>query len=154
MNLTMTVEQVHLDNVYFCDPIKNNVMNEGGTFVRILYSSPYFVINGIYIAFSLSNVCIEKYYNKYKCTFDKTNHCNLDFLQKVRSLEEFILRKAMIEHKTIQLKIHEQLQSGFIKLFTDKLDKNNNMFVLKISGMWETANAYGLTYKFSQALSI
>ena len=38
MNLVKSINQYNEDNIYFCEPIKNNVMNEG-KFIRILYST-------------------------------------------------------------------------------------------------------------------
>jgi hypothetical protein len=64
MNIVKRIDQYHDDNVYFCDPIKNNVMNEGN-FVRILYSNSLFVLNGISLLIPLHDINIEKYYNKY-----------------------------------------------------------------------------------------
>ena len=61
MNIVKRMEQYKDDNVYFCDPIKNNVMNEGN-FVRILYSNPLFVLNGINLLIPLHDINIEKYY--------------------------------------------------------------------------------------------
>ena len=48
MNIIKTIEQYKEEHVYFCDPIKNNIMNEGN-FIRIIYSSPFFILNGIYL---------------------------------------------------------------------------------------------------------
>ena len=50
------------------------------------------------------------------------------------------------------MKIYEQLKNGNIKVFTNEMSYkiNNNAFVLKISGVWETEQNYGVTYKFSK----
>ena len=53
-----------------------------------------------------------------------------------------------INNKIPQYKIHEQLQNGNIKIFTDIGNKQTSSFILKISGIWETQYNYGLTYKF------
>ena len=45
-------------------------------------------------------------------------------------------------------KIFEQIRNGNIKIFSDNIERNNTMFVLKIAGIWETDTNYGLTYKF------
>ena len=41
MNIVKNIEQYNDDCVYFCDPIKNTIMNDGN-FIRILYSTPLF----------------------------------------------------------------------------------------------------------------
>ena len=53
-----------------------------------------------------------------------------------------------ITGKLYQCKIYEQLKNGNIKVFSESSDKINNTFLLKIAGIWETENEYGLTYKF------
>lgn len=143
--LVKTIEQYNEDFVYFYEPIKNNIMNEG-QFIRIIYSTPLFVLNGIYIAVNITYTNIEKYYNKFKCTFD-INHYK-EIIDSLRSIEERLLKKVNIYGKIGQHKIYEQLKNGNIKVFSESLDKINNTFLLKIAGIWETENEYGLTYKF------
>lgn len=144
MNIVKTFEQYNNDFVYFCEPIKNNIMNDGN-FIRIIYSTPFFVLNGIYLFINISNTVIEKYYNKYKCSFDVDKH--KEIIENVRIIEEEILKKANISNKMPQFKIYEQLKNGNIKIFIDNIEKING-FTLKIAGLWETDNQYGLTYKF------
>jgi hypothetical protein len=147
MNIIKNINQYNNNYVYFCDPIKNNVMNEG-MFIRILYSTPLFVLNGIYLSIHLIDVIIDKYYNKYKCIFNVNMH--KDLIESIRQIEYSILEKIDIKDKIPQYKIYEHLKNGFIKIFTDTNIKNsnNNLFLLKISGIWETKIHYGVTYKF------
>jgi len=145
MNIVKTVEQYDEDCVYFCEPIKNNIMNEG-YFIRIIYSSPLFMLNGIYIAININHLIIEKYYNKFKCIFDVNIH--KDLIEKLHIIEENIIKKINIKNKIPQYKIYEQLRTGNIKIFSDNSDKITNNFLLKIAGVWETDTYYGLTYKF------
>jgi hypothetical protein len=145
MNIVKGIDQYNEDSVYFCDPIKNNIMTEGN-FIRILYSTPIFILNGIYLSININQLTIEKYFNKYKCSFDIHSHMNI--IDKIRTIEEGILRKINIRGKIPQYKIFDQVRNGNIKIFSDNLEKNNNMFLLKIAGIWETDYNYGLTYKF------
>ena len=145
MNIVKSIDQYNEDNVYFCDPIKNNIMVEGN-FIRILYSTPIFILNGVYLSIFINQLTIEKYFNKYKCSFDINSHINI--INKIRVIEEGILRKINIKGKTPQYKIYEQIKNGNIKIFSDNIEKINNMFLLKIAGIWETEYNYGLTYKF------
>jgi len=143
MNLVKSISQYNEDNIYFCEPIKNNVMNEG-KFIRILYSTHNLVLNGIYLLVHINDITCDKYYNKYKCNFN-TLH-NKDIIDNIKTIEENILRKIEIK-KIPQLKIYEQLRNGNIKLFNE-VNKSFCSFILKISGIWETQFNYGLTYKF------
>ena len=146
MNIVKTIEQYDENNIYFCDPIKNNVMNDG-FFIRILYSTPLFVINGINLFISLNYVNIDKYYNKYKCSFSPNNHKQM--IDSVKLIEETLLKNVNIKNKIPQFKIYEQLRNGNIKIFSENIEKiSNNLFMLKISGIWETEFHYGVTYKF------
>ena len=146
MNIIITIDQYNEKYVYFCEPIKNNIMNDSN-FIRIIYSTSLFVLNGIYISVNIGHISIEKYYNKFKCTFDSIQH--RDIIEKLRLMEEYLLKKVNITGKNPQHKIFEQLKNGNIKVFSDSPEKINNVFLLKIAGIWETEHDYGLTYKFT-----
>ena len=145
MNIVKTIDQYNDDCVYFCDPIKNNIMNEGN-FIRILYSTPIFILNGIYISITINQLTIDRYFNKYKCSFDVSTHNNL--IQRIKTIEANILNKINIRGKHPQYKIYEQISNGNIKIFSDNIDIISNNFLLKIAGIWENDYNYGLTYKF------
>lgn len=143
--LVKTIEQFNKDFVYFCEPIKNNIMTDG-QFIRIMYSTPLFVLNGIYILVNITHNNIDKYYNKFKCSFDVNQY--KETINSLGIIEEILLKKVNICDKIPQYKIYEQLKNGNIKVFSDSLDKINNTFLLKIAGIWETETEYGITYKF------
>jgi len=148
MNIVKTIDQYDENYIYFCDPIKNNVMNEGN-FIRILYSTPSFVLNGIYLLIRLNDIMVEKYYNKYKCIFNVNSHREL--IENIKTIEMNLLKKIDIKNKCPQNKIYEQLKNGNIKIFSDiNLKPYTNTFLLKISGIWETESHYGVTFKFSK----
>ncbi len=119
-------------------------MNDGN-FIRILYSTNLMVLNGIYLLIKLNDITCEKYYNKYKCTFNVYNH--KDIIESLKLIEEEIIKKYKT-NKIPSYKIYEQIKCGQIKLFSDINNLNSQTFILKISGIWETQTNYGLTYKF------
>lgn len=146
MNIVKNINQYDENNIYFSDPIKNNVIIDG-TFTRIIYSTPIFILNGISLLIPLNDIYIEKYYNKYKCSFNVNSH--LELIESIKSIEENILKIVNIKNKIPQFKVSSQLKNGNIKFFLENVDKiSNNLFILKISGIWETATQYGVTYKF------
>ena len=145
MNIVKNIEQYSDDCVYFCDPIKNTIMNDGN-FIRILYSTPLFILNGIYLAVMINQLTVERYFNKYKCAFDIAN--NMETIHRIKHIEETILNKIKINGKMPQYKVYEQIRNGNIKVFADNIDDVTNKFLLKIAGIWETDYSYGLTYKF------
>jgi hypothetical protein len=120
-------------------------MNDGN-FIRIIYSTHNFTLNGIYLLLTLNDVSCEKYYTKYRCNFNVLNH--KDIIDNLKIIEEDLLKKCEIKDKIPQFKINEQLKNGNLKIFTDIGNKNVFTFILKISGIWETQHNYGLTYKF------
>ncbi len=69
MNIVKQIEQYDENNVFFCEPIKNNIMTEG-SFIRIIYSTHNIVLNGIYLLITLNDITCEKYYTKYRCNFN------------------------------------------------------------------------------------
>ena len=144
MNLVKLIEQYNDKNIFFCEPITNNIMNNG-KFIRILYSTSNMVLNGIYLLINLNNVVCEKYYNKYKCSFNIYNH--KDIIDNIKLIEEEIIKKYK-SNKTPSFKIYEQIKLGYIKSFVDIGNRQQCSFILKISGIWETIYSFGLTYKF------
>jgi hypothetical protein len=145
MNIVKTFEQFDDTCIYYCDPIKNNVINDGN-FVRIIYSTHNVSLHGVSLLISLQNVSIEKYYSKYKCSFNVETHKEL--IENIRCVEDSILRNARIVNKIPQFKIYDQVRNGNIKIFSDTIEKSNSKFILKISGIWENDKFYGVTYKF------
>jgi hypothetical protein len=144
MNLVKSIEQYNDKNIFFCEPIKNNIMSDSN-FIRILYSTPHFILNGIYLLVNFHDITCEKFYSKYKCNFNISN--NKDTIDNLKLIEEELLKKYK-SNKTASYKIYEQIKAGYIKLFTEVGNKSYCSFILKISGIWETQYNYGLTYKF------
>jgi hypothetical protein len=145
MNIVKNIDQYNSDFVYFCEAIKNNIMNDG-KFIRILYSNKYFILNGIYLLVTLKDISCFLYYNKYKCTFDPANHTEI--IDKLHIIEKELLQKVNIKYKTPQFMIYDKIRNGNIKAFCDVGNNTVCSFILKISGVWETTDSYGLTYKF------
>jgi len=146
MNIIEDIDKFNIDYVFFCDPIKNNII-VNGTFIRILYSNQYLTLNGIYMYIHFHSISNEKYFNKYKCTFDTMS--NYKLIEQIRNIEFSILKKINIQNKTPLFKIYDLIKTGNIKIFSENMDKINNGFLLKISGIWEDELSYGVTYKFS-----
>jgi hypothetical protein len=145
MNIVKKIHQYDENNCFFCEPIKNNVINDG-TFIRIIYSTHNVALNGIYLLLTLNDISSEKYYTQYRCNFNVINH--KDIIDSLKIIEEKLLKKCEIKDKIPQFKINEQLKNGSFKVFTDICNKVVCSFILKISGIWETQYNYGLTYKF------
>tara|TARA_A100001035_G_C27743406_1_gene482765 strand:- start:281 stop:733 length:453 start_codon:yes stop_codon:yes gene_type:complete len=147
MNLAIPIELYENNKYLFLEPIENTIIKDS-IFHRIILSNNLICMNNINIKLELTNVPIEKYYNKYKCLID----INSDIFRKIVFIENSILSSINIENKIKKLNIFEQLNTGSIRIFSqDELEnKTYSKFniILKISGIWETKEEYGVTFKF------
>jgi hypothetical protein len=152
MNIILKPEDIQIHHIHFQESVKNTII-EGSDFIRIIYSNELFSLNGLYIEFELDTIHIEKYFNKYKYILNKNTEKNINTILRISQLEKEILEKANISEKKCPIyKISEHLQSGNIKLFNENAVANNglNKYLLKISGIWENENEYGITFKFGE----
>jgi len=150
MNIVKQINQYDDKCIYLCEPIKNNII-ENGHFIRIIYSTHNVVFNGIYLLLSFSEISCDKYFNKHKYSFNV--YTNFDLIYQIQKIEQQTLKKHEILNKTPKFKLYEQIKSGNIKIFGEPDDNTNILLILKISGIWETDNAYGLTFKFINCAS-
>lgn len=142
-NAIMNINQYNGNCIFFCEPIKNNVMSEG-EFSRIIYASQHVTMNGIFLQIPFVVSSVSKYYSKYKYTIELTNE-----LELIRALEVNILSKMNKHNKIPQYNIYDHLSSGCVKIASEipTLDKSS-VIILKMSGVWETETECGITYKF------
>ena len=144
-NLAMDIEQFNSDNLYFSQPVKNNIIDQG-YFYRLQYSNEIITINCLQFILPMTNTTLIKYYNKYKCIFNANNN---DIVKKLHDLEIKILAKINTEKKP-KYNLYDQVKNNSIKFFSmnDYNDKPGKFDILfKISGVWEDADNYGITYK-------
>ncbi len=152
MHLTINTTQFETYNVMISDKTKNNIMSNSD-FYRIYYSNDDFTLNGVSICFKLTNISIEKYFNKIKCNFED-NVFNRKEVESIKKLEKSILNKYNEINNIKIYRIEEQLSNHFLKLFDENKIKvgtyDSILFQLKISGIWSQSqtNEYGLTFRF------
>ncbi len=148
MLVAKNINQYNDNNLYFCDAIKNNIMADS-QFIRIIYSTENFILNGISILLEFKDINICKYYNKFRISF--CPNINNILMDKMIDIEHSILQKINIKNKQPSFKVAEQLMNHNIKLFLDNdenMDVSKMLIIIKISGIWETESQYGVTYKF------
>lgn len=124
MNLVLDINQVTYNNIFFYESVKNTIMNDS-EFIRIIYSNNDIILNGIYIK------------------IDINNHENSNIVNIIDQLEQSIL-KQYNPNKLQNNKLKDQLIYNINKISKD----NECIYLLKISGIWETPYMIGLTYKF------
>ena len=146
--MAIKYENFNIDNIILLNKTRNTIVNNG-YFYRIYYSSKNFCSNGIYIFFKLREVNVEKYFNKIKCSF--SGHINKKAIADLINIEEKILERYKLPKKR-RLRIHEQLLNKYIKLisheFNDWGERKNINLMLKLSGLWESNEEYGITFRF------
>tara|TARA_X000000368_G_C23057872_1_gene724912 strand:- start:749 stop:1252 length:504 start_codon:yes stop_codon:yes gene_type:complete len=143
------VEDINPNHIIICDPVKNSVMQHSN-FYKIVYSNELLSLNGLYILFNLNNIN----QNKEKILFQYLD--NKITIDKIAIIEEYIL-KLIDSNKNKIYKITELLNNGYIKYCYNDYSINNityNNFnnvnkslILKISGLWETKENIGVTFK-------
>jgi len=124
--------------LYFSESIKNNVI-DNGKFIRVIYSDKNSVINTLHIATPFSNLKNTQN-NCYSIGIEDNLLC-----QKLCDIEFSILNNYSCSKK-IKFKLKEQLNQRYIKIFNYK--DRPNIILIKISGIWEDKDKYGLTFKF------
>ena len=159
------IENLDYNNIIICDPIKNSII-EQSNFYKIIYSNRYVSYNGLYVLFNIDNIQI----NKDKINFTNNNNNN-NILNELIKLEEYIIKQCINSKvKNINYKLREYLANNSFKfVYNDDINKfnslnkkfinnlisnnidnnidNNSFFILKISGLWETRENIGMTFK-------
>jgi len=150
--LAEELDTFNKDNIIINDPIKNSVLQHSN-FYKLSYSNDILFYNGIFIIFDINNYNIN--HKSYKIDFDNS----LNNFDKLIELEKYILNIVNIKNKTPQYKLAETFYSNNLKYNLSESDinfknhkflnnKNSyNKFIIKFSGIWETKDSYGITFK-------
>ena len=88
MIITTHPENFIMDNVYFNEQHKNITESN---FIRIIYASNTFSLNGIYLYIQINNIKQEQIFNKYKYTFSIKDNNNL--ISFIKELEHNIIKQ-------------------------------------------------------------
>jgi len=155
MIITLNLSKITLSNIYFLDTKKNIIMD--GNFSKLIFSNEWFVMNGIYILFPIEHNGSEIIMNKTQIRFNPFQQYNQIVINEFSKLEKNILeyyRQIRGCNCKIVPLLHKQMMIGFMKTnkeykkqFSINENNRNIQYVLKISGIWETQEEIGLTYK-------
>ena len=157
MNIYFEPDNINEQNIYYIKPIRNKLLDKS-YFYKIFYSGKVFTLNSIYLRFKLRVRDIKKIDNKVIIHFNTND--NSDIIEKLKSAEYKILKRNNL-NKPIHYSCSDQLYKGVIYInFTSSKECKaydirhiNNIF-LKVSGIWENDDSYGISYKFCLPLSI
>ena len=140
-----TPDNFNKNYIYFNDPIQNTIINES-RFIRIIYSTPNIIFNGINVLVNFIIDSVDKQYNKNIINYSVEK--NEQVIKSINNIEKTILDK-YCSNKEPSYNLASQISSGSLKLFSESIDKKKNIdVILKISGLWEDDSSYGITYKF------
>lgn len=148
-----TLKTIDYDAIIINEPIKNSVL-QYNYFYKLLYSTPIAVFTSIFVIFELSNVIIEN----DKALFNK-NTMNDNVFHNLNQLEEYILNlinnsktklykfKELYENQYFKYSLYDDIDKFSNYKYVNSLDGKNTKFILKISGIWESKENIGLTFK-------
>jgi len=111
---------------HFLDTKQNMILD--GAFTKLIYVDAHFTMNSVFIACT----CVKKSFHK---TIASANSLEKELLS------QYAQRKQCFQKKGI-CKVEGHLSSKKVKW-----QEGNDLFIIKISGVWETDSEYGLTYK-------
>ena len=152
MFVTLDIDQFNINNIFTSEKTKNNILNNSD-FYRLYFSNEELVLNGVFINFILTDVSIERYFNKMKCCFSDSNK-NIDTIKKIINIEKNIIEKCSDINKKGSYRIEEQMSNQFIKIYDQGIINTGKYkklkILLKISGIWSNNinKEYGLTFRF------
>ena len=154
MNVNLNTSQIVTQNVSWLDTKSNNIMT--GNFTKISYIAPEFSMNGLYMLFPVDITTLEYIDDKAQMKFNPYSVQNINIVKEYTKIEHKLLDNYIQSHqrqpslKKIIL-LSKQLYSGFMKIYKESYTncptQNNQCFYVKISGVWETVDSCGLTYK-------
>lgn len=141
------------DNIVINDPIKNSVI-QYNYFYKLLYSTNITIYSSIFIIFELNNITIEN----EKILFNN-DVINKNIFDKLIQLEEYLLNlinepkvkiykfKEFYENKYLKYTVGDDVDKFNNYKYANDSDFKNKKLILKISGIWESKDNIGLTFK-------
>ena len=134
------------DNIRYLYPKKNTIMD--GEFTKILYSKSNVTLNGLYIYIPIN---IEKTNSDSHVRSISNTSNNITLIQDLKNIELYILnnfKSYSKRNKVFETVLSKQLNTNTIRVYHENNNnKKKNKYVIKISGIWETNEKIGLTYK-------
>ena len=139
MNIIIPYHLFEIRKIIFQKPVENKIKYYN-YFYRIIYNEKYFTIQNIIISIPLTHI-VTNYNNKiYKITF------NNSLLYSLFYIEYEILKKInLITNKKIERLLYNDC---IYKRYILHLNKPVHKILLRISGIWESKDKIGITYKF------
>jgi hypothetical protein len=150
--ISENLQDLNYEYIILNEPIKNSAV-QYNYFYKLLYSTHIVSLTSIFLLFELNTLSFEN----DKIKFDKTTLNNSVF-SKLIELEDHILN-LIVDSKNKLYKLKEIYENQFFKFSLSDDNENinsynylkhlnNRTFIIKISGIWESKDSIGLTFKF------
>tara|TARA_S200000501_G_C20588345_1_gene640389 strand:+ start:115 stop:603 length:489 start_codon:yes stop_codon:yes gene_type:complete len=137
------------DYIRYLYPKKNTIMD--GEFTKILFSKEYVTMNGLYFFLPFLIDYKKSVENSHIRFLMLHNKQNVQLVNDLKSIENNLLKNYSNYYrinKEYEYILAKQLSTNQIRVYHDHSNKHKkNKYVIKISGIWETSNKIGLTYK-------
>lgn len=107
-------------------------------------------MNGLHFYFPINIESINTNYNRTFIRFDINDELNKKIIALLTSIETKLLETYnFLKNKNHKNIFKTQLESGYVKIHTNSKHHINNQtcYIVKISGIWESKNDIGITYK-------
>lgn len=180
--LAVPLERIAPHHIQFAPPVTNMVI-PNGWFRRIQHTLAATTLQGIHALITIQHARVQPFYNKIKVTFADALHLphNQSICTRIDQLEDQLLQAyvstagAAVAHKIQHRHLRAQTRVGAIKLTLPSTAAAKSaaasaaigsrthrhggptqpplVLVLKISGLWETPEAIGLTFQFTRPLA-
>ena len=146
------LETINYEAIILNEPVKNSVI-QYNYFYKLVYSTNIVVLSSIFTIFELTNIIMD---NDSVC-FNK-NNTNFEVFNNLIALEEYLLKllnssktkvyrfKEIYDNKTFRVVYNET--NEILDNNVNTISTKKNQFVLKVSGLWESKESIGLTFKF------
>jgi len=142
------------NELFFVESVKNNVKSNS-YFSRIIYSNYFMSLKNIYFTFTLKDVNYRDQYLKTIIYFDESKNDLTDLYNIEKNIiDKYIAYRQNFSNENINpcYCIKQQFKLNYIKVFknstlTNPINETTEIFI-KISGIWQTDNTVGITFKF------
>ena len=149
MYITSDIVDFNIKNVFLHEPVKN-VLKTGCEFMKVIYSTKLFVMNGMYLDIVFKNTEIQRRKDTYRMRVDRVS--NKDILETISRIERDLLDLLPSDLSRIYSlrseydKMRQLKKYGGVELASGI--HNNLVCTLRIFGVWKDSSKCGLNYQF------
>jgi hypothetical protein len=134
-----------LNFIFFMEKKMNIIVD--GSFTKILFSDDSMIMNGIFIDIAFQSF-VKHFSSRNVIQID--SDANRELINTIANIEcgviDYYIRYFNVTNKTPVYSLKTSLSNGDIKYYKGTTIGHHKYYI-KISGVWETHNELGVTYK-------